>query len=84
MRRFIIFAALLGLTACGVETLPGEEQSAPAQEEASGEVNAQGPVLCSGVDPACCSQYMDSTKCTMQSNGRCYWNWEGRCVSNYY
>ncbi len=80
MRRFIIFAALLGLTACGGEVLPEEEHAAPAQEEVSGGVSAQGPVLCSGSDPACCSQYTDYTKCTMNSYGMCYWSADQRCV----
>lgn len=84
MRRIILFAALLGLTACGGEVLPEEqaptalEQATPAPGEGTGEVSAQGPAWCS--EPICCAQYRDANACVYSSGGKCFWSSDRRCV----
>lgn len=89
MRRFLVFAALLSLTACGGPMTPeeeqvpaGSEQSTPAPSTAPGEVNGQTIAICNSNDPYCfCGQFNNnSTRCNQQrSPYACYWNWDNRC-----
>ena len=62
MRRIIVFAALMGLTACGGEPRP-EETEAPVSAESA----------CSGNTWECaCAKYKSQTTCNA-APARCVW-----------
>jgi hypothetical protein len=84
MRRFVILAALLGLTACGGEMLPEETQApastqeaVPAQEAAPEQVREASP--CSG-GTTCCASY--NTPATCSAVRGCFW-YNNRCQPTY-
>jgi hypothetical protein len=72
MRRFVVLAALLGLTACGGEMLPEEMQApqstqdaTPTQVAAPEDVSAQSP--CGG--RGCCA----TTPAACNATPGCFW-----------
>lgn len=83
MRRFVILAALLGLTACGGEVLPEEMQAPESTQEAvttqvaaPEEVSAQSP--CGG--RGCCA----TTPITCNAIKGCFWHTTyNRCQPTY-
>jgi hypothetical protein len=73
MRRFIVVAALLGLSACGGELLP-EDSQAPEQ------VGAEA--LCTGAPVECfCKSFKTEATCRTASS-TCVWYF-GRCSPAY-
>lgn len=89
MRRFIVVAALLGLTACGGEMLPEESQAPVSTEEAmSAQVAAAGSeqvgaeAICLGAPVECfCKSFKTETSCRTASP-TCLWYY-GRCSPAY-
>jgi hypothetical protein len=79
MRRFVILAALLGLTACGGEMLP-EETQAPASTQEAVPEEVSGAAPCSGGSLTCCAAY--STPATCSSVRGCFW-YNNRCQPAY-
>lgn len=85
MRRFVILAALLGLTACGGEMLSEEMQAPESTQEAtptqvaapSEEVREASP--CSGAG-TCCASY--NTPATCSAVQGCFW-YNTRCQPTY-
>jgi hypothetical protein len=80
MRRFVVLAALLGLTACGGEMLPEEmqapestQEAVPTQVAAPEDVSAQSP--CSG---RCCA----TTPATCNAISGCFWYYT-KCAPTY-
>lgn len=74
MNRIIVFAALLGLTACG-GAMPAEEA-----EPVGGDVSAEAQ--CSGNAWECaCAKNKTQTACR-QSSSRCVWS-VNRCLPTY-
>ncbi len=89
MRRFLVFAALLGLTACGGPMTPEEEQAlSGSQSVASGQVEGQAIGICNPSSPDCyCGQYRDQTRCMQArtpSGVSCTWNYDNRCVAGFW
>ncbi len=85
MRRFVVLAALLGLTACGGEPLPEEMQALESSQEAvpaqvaapSEQVSEES--LCGNTWECRCAQYKTSATCNAVSG--CFW-WNG-CQPTY-
>jgi hypothetical protein len=73
MRHFMVFAALVGLSACGGPMTPEEEQT-PVGSEVSG----QAIDFCHA-DTPCCSQFTDPTRCEQDDFNTCTWE-NDRCV----
>jgi hypothetical protein len=81
MRRFVVLAALLGLTACGGEMLPEEmqapgstQEAVPTQVAAPEDVSAQSP--CGST--RCCA----TTAATCNAISGCFWYYN-RCQPTY-
>lgn len=66
MRHFMIFAALVGLTACGGPMTPEEEQT-PVVSEVSAQTD-----FCHA-DTPCCGNYTDPTQCEQDDFNTCVW-----------
>jgi hypothetical protein len=87
MRRFIVLAALLGLTACGGEVLteeaqaPGSTQQAvPTQVAAPTEAEVNAEALCSNSWECYCASFKTQDAC--RTSSRCIW-WNSRCQPTY-
>ncbi|MDC0714665.1 hypothetical protein POL68_39820 [Stigmatella sp. ncwal1] len=89
MHRFILVAALLGLTACGGELLPEEsqapmstEEAMPAQVAAPGAEQVSSEAICLGAPVECfCKSFKTEVSCRTASP-TCLWSYS-RCSPAY-
>jgi hypothetical protein len=87
MRRFVVLAALLGLTACGGEMLPEEmqvpastQEAAPAQVAAPSEQVSEEALCTVGSWECMCAQYKTAATCSGVRG--CFWYYN-RCQPTY-